>query len=68
MNPQLTAIVGILVVMSPLIVGRILGVGGPMLLPLTLPVLFIGFVAEYLAWTVGVGAVALNRFDRRAGA
>jgi hypothetical protein len=66
LNPQLTAIVGILVVMSPLVVGRILGVGGPLLLPLTLPVLFLGFVAEYLAWTVGVGAVALNRFDRRA--
>lgn len=64
MNPQMTAIIGILIVMSPLIAGRVLGVGGPILLPLTLPVLFIGFVAEYLAWTVGVGAVALNRFAK----
>jgi hypothetical protein len=67
LNPYLTAVVGILVVMSPLIVGRMLGIGGPILLPLTLPVLMIGFLAEYLAWTVGFGAVALNRFDRRAG-
>jgi hypothetical protein len=66
-NPYVTAVVGILVVMSPLIVGRILGIGGPILLPLTLPVLLIGFLAEYLAWTVGFGAVALNRFDRRTG-
>ena len=66
-NPYVTAVVGILVVMSPLIVGRILGIGGSILLPLTLPVLLIGFLAEYLAWTVGFGAVALNRFDRRTG-
>jgi hypothetical protein len=64
MNPQMTAVIGIMIVMSPLIAGRVLGVGGPILLPLTLPVLFIGFVAEYLAWTVGVGAVALNRFAK----
>ena len=66
-NPYVTAVVGILVIMSPLIVGRILGIGGPILLPLTLPLLLIGFLAEYLAWTVGFGAVALNRFDRRTG-
>lgn len=67
LSPYLTAVVGILVVMSPLIVGRLLGIGGPILLPLTLPLLMIGFLAEYLTWTVGFGAVALNRFDRRAG-
>jgi hypothetical protein len=25
---------------------------------------FIGFLVEYLAWTVGFGAVALARFNR----
>ena len=48
--------------------GRILGIGGPLLLPLALPVLLIGFLAEYLAWTVGFGAVALNQFDKKESA
>jgi hypothetical protein len=66
LNPYLTVIVGILAVLTPVLLGRILGIGGPLLLPLALPVLFIGFLTEYLAWTVGFGAVALNRFDKRA--
>jgi hypothetical protein len=66
LNPHLTAVAGILVVMSPLVVGRVLGIGGAVMLPLTLPVLLIGFLAEYLAWTIGFGAVALNRFDKRS--
>ncbi len=64
-NPYVTAIVGILVVMSPVLVGRIVGLGGGMLFPITGTLLFIGFCAEYVAWTVGFGAVALSRFDRR---
>jgi hypothetical protein len=65
-NPYLTVIVGILVLLTPVLVGRLLGIGGVVLLPLALPVLLIGFLAEYLAWTVGFGAVALNQFDKRA--
>lgn len=67
LNPYLTAMVGIVVVMLPVLLGRMLGIGGAHLLPIALPILSIGFLAEYLAWTVGLGAVALNRFDRRAG-
>jgi hypothetical protein len=65
LNPYLTVIVGILVVLTPVLLGRVLGIGGPLLLPLALPVLLIGFLAEYLAWTVGFGAVALNQFDKK---
>jgi len=68
LNPYLTAIVGILAVLTPVLLGRILGIGGPLLLPLALPVLLIGFLAEYLAWTVGFGAVALNQFDKKGSA
>jgi len=64
-NPYVTVIVGILAVLTPVLIGRILGIGGPLLLPLALPVLLIGFLAEYLAWTVGFGAVALNQFDKK---
>jgi hypothetical protein len=66
LNPYVTVIVGILTVLTPVVLGRILGIGGAVLLPLALPVLFIGFLAEYVAWTVGFGAVAINQFDKRA--
>lgn len=65
LNPYLTAIIGILVVMSPVLLGRLLGIGGAFLVPLAVPLLMIGFLAEYIAWTIGFGAVALNRFDKR---
>jgi hypothetical protein len=65
LNPYLTAVAGIVVVMLPLIIGRVLGIGGTIMLPLAIPLLVLGFLAEYLAWTVGFGAVALNRFDKR---
>jgi hypothetical protein len=64
-NPYLTAIVGVIVVMSPLLLGRIIGLGDGIVFPITAVLIFVGFCVEYLAWTVGFGAVALNRFDRR---
>jgi hypothetical protein len=64
LNPYLTTMVGIFVVMSPVLLARMIGIGGAILVPLALPLLLIGFVAEYVAWTVGLGAVALTRFDR----
>ena len=63
-NPYLTAILGIVVVMSPILLGRIVGLGDGLVFPITAVLLLIGFAVEYLAWTVGFGAVALNRFDR----
>jgi hypothetical protein len=66
LNPYLTAMVGVLVVMSPVLLGRMLGIGGAILLPFALPVLLIGSLAEYVAWTIGFGAVALNKFDKRS--
>ena len=65
LNPYMTAVAGIVVVMLPVLIGRVLGIGGAMMLPLALPLLVLGFLAQYLAWTVGFGAVALNRFDKR---
>jgi hypothetical protein len=66
LNPYSTVIVGILAVLTPVVLGRILGIGGALVFPLALPLLLIGFLAEYLAWTVGFGAVAINQFDKRA--
>ena len=67
-NAYLTAIVGVVVIVSPVLVARIVGLAGGFLFPLTAVLLLLGFVVEYLAWTVGFGAVALMRFDRRTAA
>jgi len=61
-NPYVTAAIGIAVVLSPLLLSRIVGFAG-LLWPLTWALLILGLFAEYVAWTVGLGAVALLRFD-----
>lgn len=66
-SQYLAAMVGIVVLMSPVLLGQMVGTGAAVLLPLALPLLLFGFFVEYAAWTVGLGAVALSRFDRRPG-
>jgi len=64
-GPYATAIIGIVAVLSPLLAARLIGLAtGGVLFPLTLALLALGLLCEYLAWTVGFGAVALLRFDR----
>jgi hypothetical protein len=60
-NPYTTAIAGIVLVMSPLLLARLLG----LILPFTFGLGLIGMLLEYAAWTVGFGAVALTRFGRQ---
>jgi hypothetical protein len=60
-NPYTTAIAGIVLVMSPLLVARLLG----LVVPFTFGLGLIGMLLEYVAWTVGFGAVALTRFGRQ---
>ena len=59
-----TTIAGILIVVSPLLLARLLGLAGGVVFPMTLGLLVIGTVLEYIAWTIGFGAVALARFHR----
>jgi hypothetical protein len=47
------------------LIGGLIGLGGGVLVPFTYTLLFLGFFVEYLAWTVGLGAIALLRFERR---
>jgi len=64
-GPYATAIIGIVAVLSPLLAARLIGLaGGGLLFPLALARLALGLLCEYLAWTVGFGAVALLRFDK----
>jgi hypothetical protein len=65
-NPYLTTIVGVVLLLSPVILARIVGLGGFPLFPITGVLVAVGLLAEYLAWTVGFGAMALLRFSRPA--
>ena len=65
-NPYLTAVVGILLVISPVLIARLLGLADWLLFPITGTLVFLGLLVEYMAWTVGFGAVALLRFTRPA--
>jgi hypothetical protein len=57
------AAVGIALVLSPVLLSRLIGFVG-LLWPITWALLFLGLLTEYVVWTVGLGAVALMRFDR----
>jgi hypothetical protein len=61
-NPYTTTIAGIVLVLSPLLLARLLG----LIVPFTFGLGLIGMLLEYAAWTVGFGAVALTRFSRPA--
>jgi hypothetical protein len=63
-NPYLAVVTGIVLLISPVLIARLIGLAGGLLFPITGTLAFLGFLAEYLAWTVGFGAVALLRFTR----
>lgn len=67
-GPYATTIAGILVLVSPLLLARLLGLAGGIVFPMTLGFLVIGTILEYVAWTIGFGAVALARFNRHGPA
>jgi hypothetical protein len=64
-NPYLVAAIGVAVLLSPVLLSRLIGFGGPILWPITGSLLLLGLLIEYAVWTVGLGAVALLKFDRR---
>jgi hypothetical protein len=66
-GPIGSTIAGILLVVSPLLIARLIGLGGGVLYPMTFGLGVIGFLIEYVAWTVGFGAVALSRFGKPLG-
>jgi hypothetical protein len=62
-NPYVTTLGGIVVLMLPTVLARLVGLTGIPLFPITGTLVFLGLTVEYLAWTVGFGAVALMRFS-----
>lgn len=62
-NPYLTTVTGIVLLLSPLLLARLAGLAGGIMFPLTMGLGLLGALVEYLAWTIGFGAVALVRFQ-----
>jgi hypothetical protein len=63
-NPYLAVVTGIVLLVSPVLIARLIGLAGVLPFPIIGTLAFLGFLAEYVAWTVGFGAVALLRFTR----
>jgi hypothetical protein len=66
-NPYWTVIIGIVLLVSPVLIARLIGLAGILVFPITGTLVFLGFLIEYAAWTIGFGAVALIRFARPGG-
>jgi hypothetical protein len=63
-GPIATTVLGVVLIAAPVLLARVVGlVGGPLGL-LSMGLMIVGFLVEYAAWTVGMGAVALARFSR----
>jgi len=67
-GPYLATVTGVLTLLVPLLLARVIGLGGLLLSPIAFSIAVIGWIVEYLAWTVGFGAVALTRFSKSGGA
>ena len=63
-NPYIVTLVGVAVVMAPVLLARVVSLGGGVLFPLAIALAIIGGLIEYVAWTVGFGSVLLLRFRR----
>jgi hypothetical protein len=55
---------GVLVILLPLLVGRVIGLAGWPINPVAFLLVALGLAVEFLAWTSGFGAVLTNAFSR----
>jgi hypothetical protein len=62
-RPYAATVAGIVLIVSPLLLGRLVGLTGEMGFVVGILVA-IGVIIEYIAWTTGLGAVALARFGK----
>ena len=63
-SPFAEVATGVLVLLSPLLLGRLIAVGGWPLAPFAVMLISLGFVVELLAWSSGFGAALTNSFTR----
>lgn len=64
-NPYITLIVGVGLIMLLSFFGHALGVAGGPLRVFGTVLTVLGFIAQYAAWTVGMGVLLLTRFGTR---
>jgi len=57
-------VLGVIMILLPLLMGRLIGVAGWPVNGLALILIVSGFAIEFLAWTAGFGAVLTNTFAR----
>lgn len=58
-------LVGLAVIWAFTVVARFVGLAGGPIRYIVSGVLVVGFIVEYVAWTIGFGGVLLSRFGRR---
>jgi hypothetical protein len=63
-NPYTVTVIGVLILMLPVLLSRLVSLGGGVMFPMAVVLGIVGFLTEYVAWTIGLGAVALTRFGR----
>ncbi len=61
-NPYLQMVVGIGLIVVISLCGRVIGLGGGVLTFFSVSLLIIGWLVQYLAWTVGLGAALMSRW------
>jgi hypothetical protein len=57
-------LLGIVLILSPLLIGRFIAIGGGPAEPFAWLLVTGGIAFEFLAWTTGFGAVLMNSFSR----
>jgi hypothetical protein len=62
-TPYMAVVVGLLVILSPVILGRLLAVVGWPVTPVSVLLVAIGFTLELLAWASGFGAMLGHAFS-----
>lgn len=60
-------LLGIVLILSPLLIGRFIAIGGGPAEPFAWLLVTGGIAFEFLAWTTGFGAVLMNAFSRWRG-
>ncbi len=63
-NAFMATAIGFIVIMTPTITARLIGVGPDAVRPVAFALLMIGLAVEFLAWTVGLGAAILTGLGR----
>lgn len=64
-GPYAVTLLGVAALLLPLLLARLVALGGGVFFPMTVGLNLVAFVVQCAAWMVGLGAVALTRFSPR---